>query len=157
MSTPAPSLAHNGLADEDVKLRALDEGYRCRVCQGPNVRALRRQTGYFRTCSPRCSRLWTKARYHLDDDYRLRHFSTIARWILKNEHRVSSTQLRSAVRTVTGERSSRGRWTVSGSKSDQAVAEILILRAQTAWRGEALLSIVDEVLSGLPVNLTRVS
>ncbi len=112
--------------------RALELGYQCSTCLGPNVRRL--QSDYFRTCSPRCSRLWARARYHLDDRYRARLMVATAKWALNNPGRASSAQVQGAKSTLSGERRARGRWTVPGSGVDRALEEVVRLRQQTLRR-----------------------
>jgi len=112
--------------------RALVNGYRCRVCLGPSVRSL--GTKRFITCSPACSRLWSRVRYHLDADLRARHQRTIARWTLANADTVSSGRCRSAERVLADTVVKRGRWTVMGSSVEQALAQVSVLRGAVCKR-----------------------
>lgn len=86
-------------ADED----ALRRGVRCRLCWGPNGRAV---TGRrYVTCSSRCARLWTLLRYQLDEAQKEQHKRSMARWTIANPSHpfVNDARLRYAARVLAGE------------------------------------------------------
>lgn len=110
----------------------------CMVCQGPVTRIRPNRWGSRkegRTCSRRCAALWPHARLVLSEEHYQRHRETAARWVLSSPH-ADPRFLGSARRVQAGLPPNR-RYQHPGSKSAQAVAEALRLRAVVAARGES--------------------
>jgi hypothetical protein len=122
------------IAEIRLVQRALRNGP-CRVCLGPVTqrrRGKRWQPGEM-TCSPRCSNLWKRLRYHLDDSYRQALREAQARSVLN--HSADPVRRRHAERHLAGEVTQRGRWHQADSTIPDALQEVAELRAAVQASG----------------------
>lgn len=103
----------------------------CVVCLSPNVRGIGNPR--VRTCSPRCSRLWSAARYYLDEESRRRHRISMAKYGLNIPQKQAW-----ALKVLSVDGASLGRRKPRyGSNAWHAWQEVLRLRRQTMERKKA--------------------
>jgi len=104
----------------------------CIICGDPVTRPLGGR-GKRKTCSPEHSKLWSKARFLLDDELREAQRHSMARSILKYQDSHLPSAVAWATKIVNGEHINSRTYVMKGSQARLAYEEVMRIRAEKGY------------------------